>query len=290
MVDATAQMPASPTELRGARVLVAAGNPAVRALIERALTSWDAEAICVPSLQEAVQELNASAYNAVVVDDSAANPESIKLLGPALIQRAARPRAIRVRSFVTLTGAEPSGDSWFDAELTRPLRMMALYAALTGKAADNAAAVAEPHLRTFPPLEGRVLVVEDQELNRDVADGMLKSFGLEVDSAEEGREALAKLAANHYDIVLMDCQMPVMDGYTASRTLRRIEGRSRHTPIVALTADTTSAGRHACYDAGMDDYIGKPFTRATLHAVLSRWIAMKKHTATTNSRDDSVLV
>jgi signal transduction histidine kinase/DNA-binding response OmpR family regulator/streptogramin lyase len=293
LVDPAAQMPEPPTELRGMRVLVAEGNASVRALIERALISWGADTVCVSSLQNAVEELNAAAYNAVVIDDvslrleTTKHIEAAKQLEPALAQRAARPRVIRIGSFVALTGTETDAEPWFEAELTRPLRLMALYAAVTGNVGDErlASSATEPHLRTFAPLSGRVLVVEDQELNRDVADGMLKSFGLDVDGAEDGREALDKLVPGRYDIVLMDCQMPVMDGYSATRELRKIEG-NRRTPVIALTADTTRAGRDACFEAGMDDYIGKPFSRATLHAVLSRWLA-KGSESPPHSRDVS---
>jgi CheY-like chemotaxis protein len=118
----------------------------------------------------------------------------------------------------------------------------------------------------------RVLVVEDQSLNRDVAEGMLKALGLEVDTAHDGSHALDMLARTRYDVVLMDCRMPVMDGYAATRELRRREGDGPHIPVIALTADTTSAAREACLAAGMDDYLGKPFSRATLRAALARWI------------------
>jgi signal transduction histidine kinase/ligand-binding sensor domain-containing protein/CheY-like chemotaxis protein len=277
LVLATTEMPPVPSELRGLRVLVAAGNEPVRDLIQHALTEWGADARCVRSVQEAVHELRSAAYNAVVIDDSAANGNAGQLLSEALSQRAARPRVVRVRSFVSLTPDESEKEQWFDAEVTRPLRLMALYAALSGRLGAQGSEVAstDPHTRTFTPLSGRVLVVEDQELNREVADGMLTSFGLEVDGAEHGRQALAKLAADRYDVVLMDCQMPVMDGYSVTRELRRLEASGTRTPIIALTADMTDAARAECFAAGMDDYVGKPFTRATLHAVLSRWLATR---------------
>jgi CheY-like chemotaxis protein len=183
-----------------------------------------------------------------------------------------------LRSFVSLTPEETEPEQWFDAEITKPLRFMELYGTLAGRLSNpgNGSPLTEAHARTFAPLEGRVLVVEDQELNREVADGMLKSFGLEVDGAEHGRQALAKLAAGQYDLVLMDCQMPVMDGYSATRELRCLEAGLTRTPVIALSADMTDAARHACFDAGMDDYLGKPFSRATLHAVLSRWLAARR--------------
>jgi signal transduction histidine kinase/DNA-binding response OmpR family regulator len=276
---ATAGMPQPPSELRGLRVLVAAENRSVRELIQRALREWGGDCVGVPTLQEAAQELRSGAYNAVVIDDSSSGADVQEILEPALSQRAARPRAVRIRSFVSLTRDETGKGQWFDAELTRPLRLMELYGKLTGRLGGQSGelpATDGAHARTFAPLAGRVLVVEDQELNREVADGMLTSFGLEVDGAEHGRQALAKLAAGRYDVVLMDCQMPVMDGYSATRELRRLEAGGMRTPVIALTADMTDAARAACFAAGMDDYVGKPFTRVTLHAVLSRWLATRK--------------
>ena len=278
LANAAAQMPPQPSDLRGLRVLVAEGNTSVRTLIRRALTEWGADAVCVTTLQHAVGELRAAAYNVVVIDDSSSSLDTEKLLEPLLRQRAARPRVVRIRSFVSLTPGETDAEQWFDAELTRPLRFVELYGTLSGHLGNQRSdsPLTDAHARAFAPLEGRVLVVEDQELNREVADGMLKSFGLEVDGAEHGRQALAKLAAGRYDMVLMDCQMPVMDGYSATRELRRLEVGLTRTPVIALTADMTDAARDACFAAGMDDYVGKPFSRATLHAVLSRWLAARR--------------
>ena len=278
LANAGAQMPPRPSDLHGLRVLVAEGNESVRSMIRRALLEWGADAVCVPSLQEALGELQGAAYNAIVIDDSASSVDAEKLLEPILGQRAAQPRVVRIRSFASVTCDEGEKEQWFDAELTRPLRLVELHGALTGRIGSHGAdsPAAESQARTFTPLVGRVLVVEDQELNREVADGMLASFGLEVDGAEHGRQALAKLAAGRYDAVLMDCQMPVMDGYSATRELRASETTATRTPVIALTADMTDTARAACFAAGMDDYVGKPFSRATLHAVLSRWLATRR--------------
>src|SRR5262249_36659318 len=100
LASAAAEMPAPPSDLRGVRVLVAEGNESVRALIQRALMEWGADAVCVPTLEEAVAELQAAAYNAIVIDDSSSTVDTEKLLAPVLGQRAARPRVVRVRSFV----------------------------------------------------------------------------------------------------------------------------------------------------------------------------------------------
>jgi CheY-like chemotaxis protein len=93
-----------------------------------------------------------------------------------------------------------------------------------------------------------------------------------VATAADGRQALDILAAESFDAVLMDCQMPVMDGFSATAELRRREPAGTRTPVIALTANATNEGREACLAAGMDDYLTKPFTRAALHTVLARWL------------------
>jgi CheY-like chemotaxis protein/HPt (histidine-containing phosphotransfer) domain-containing protein len=115
-------------------------------------------------------------------------------------------------------------------------------------------------------------VVEDQTLNREVAEGMLAALGLDCDTAANGREALEKLAHDRFDAVLMDCEMPVMDGFSATRALRERSAGAPRLPVIALTADATPAGRASCLAAGMDDYLAKPVTREALHAMLARWL------------------
>ena len=115
-------------------------------------------------------------------------------------------------------------------------------------------------------------MVEDQPLNREVATGILASLGLSVETANHGGQALEMLRARHFDAVLMDCEMPVMDGFSATSAIRRAESGGSRIPIIALTADATAAGREACLAAGMDDYLAKPFRREALHATLSRWL------------------
>ncbi|MEY2470099.1 MAG: hypothetical protein QOF21_2797, partial [Actinomycetota bacterium] len=120
---------------------------------------------------------------------------------------------------------------------------------------------------TIPRANGRVLVVEDNAVNRKVAVGMLENLGYTASIAVDGVEAVEAFAADSFDVVLMDCQMPRMDGYDATRAIRALEV-DRHTPIVALTASAMASDRDLCLAAGMDDYLAKPVNKETLAAVL----------------------
>ena len=121
--------------------------------------------------------------------------------------------------------------------------------------------------------QGHVLLVEDNDVNQLVASLMLESFGLQVDVAGDGMAAVAATAQTRYDLVLMDCQMPGIDGFAATAAIRERERAAEHCIIVALTAHAMQGDRERCLAAGMDDYITKPIDREQLIAVLARWIA-----------------
>jgi PAS domain S-box-containing protein len=118
----------------------------------------------------------------------------------------------------------------------------------------------------------RLLVVEDSPVNQLVAVRTLERLGCECDVAADGHEALEALSRHSYHAVMMDCQMPVMDGYEATAELRRREGGERHTPVIAMTAHAMKGDAERCLAAGMDDYIAKPMRRELLLAALARWI------------------
>jgi len=126
----------------------------------------------------------------------------------------------------------------------------------------------------------RVLVVEDNPVNQKVAIRMLQKLGCVVELAENGQQALEKLERASYDIVLMDMQMPVMDGLTATRLLRQREQQTgHHQVVIALTANAMQTDRELCLEAGMDDYLSKPLTLDALQVMLLRWVAQHKQRA-----------
>nr|WP_295080970.1 ATP-binding protein [uncultured Roseateles sp.] len=142
-------------------------------------------------------------------------------------------------------------------------------------ASSQPTAQAKRPARQVPRLSGRVLLVDDSAVNVLVASSMLEQCGLQVDQAENGQEALDQLKTKDYDLVLMDCQMPVLDGFEATRQWRSIERREAmgHVPIVALTASAVNGDRDRCIQSGMDDYLVKPFEMDDLLGVAQRHLS-----------------
>jgi PAS domain S-box-containing protein len=172
-----------------------------------------------------------------------------------------------VRELVELMGGTISAESEpgrgskfsFEIELSPPRDTRSLLPA----------DVAASPLWSSPPL---VLIVEDSQVNRIVASRGLERCGCRSHAVSDGHEALEALLAHHYDAVLMDCQMPVLDGYQATTALRRRESDPEHTPVIAMTANAMDGDRQRCLDAGMDDYITKPMRHSDLAEMLRRWI------------------
>jgi CheY-like chemotaxis protein len=118
----------------------------------------------------------------------------------------------------------------------------------------------------------RILVVEDNAINQLVLQTMLSNLGHHVELAENGGEAVGLVEEHTYDVILMDCQMPVMDGYAATAAIRTLPGDAGRTPIVALTASAMPADKQRCLDAGMDDYLSKPVNQSDLVTTMTRVI------------------
>jgi CheY-like chemotaxis protein len=156
----------------------------------------------------------------------------------------------------------------------RPLARHALYQILRRALQSDATTINDAQIETLAPSKrGRVLLVEDNPVNQLVAKGMLVKLGCEVIVAAHGAEALDLLEQRDFNLVLMDCNMPVMDGYEASRQIRR-SGRWPDLPIVALTANAMPEERERCRAAGMNDYLSKPFRREELAALLDQWVPL----------------
>jgi CheY-like chemotaxis protein len=167
-----------------------------------------------------------------------------------------------------------------DVELVKPVRPSLLFDVLHSLLAAKPEHANRQVMEEVPNSSdrashrwARVLVVEDNIANLKVAVRMVEKLGYRADVAANGVEALKVLGDVRYDAVLMDCHMPEMDGFEATRAIRRDEPEGRHTPVIAMTASALSGDRERCLAAGMDDYISKPIKLHVVAAVLERWLA-----------------
>jgi two-component system, sensor histidine kinase and response regulator len=169
------------------------------------------------------------------------------------------------------------------AYLTKPVRQSQLFDCLANvvsqtsnslvPAAHSSKLVTKHTLAEAKPMSNKlILLAEDNIVNQNVAVRQLQKLGYRVDTVSDGREALAALGRISYDLVLMDCQMPEMDGYEATIEIRNREGKRRHTPIVAMTAHALEGDRAKCIAAGMDEYITKPVKHEELKRVLELFL------------------
>lgn len=157
--------------------------------------------------------------------------------------------------------------------LVKPVRRAYFLEAAGRALAEKTAEVTpEPPLAASVPVTKNVLLVEDNVANQNVALLFLKRFGCDTDLAQNGIEAVAAFDQKNYDLILMDCQMPGMDGFAATREIRRRESAGQRTPIVALTANALDEERDKCFDAGMDDHLAKPFRKSDLKNLLDKWL------------------
>jgi signal transduction histidine kinase/CheY-like chemotaxis protein len=258
-----------PTAFAGTRIVVVERQPASRALLVRWLTAWGADVRDCAGMDEAVPHLRAAAC--VFVDGPAWQDarwqRAIAVAGgPAVVPMLTTvdtPRA-------TATGAQTT--------LVKPLRRAAVAAAVAEVVAAHrdlrvrAYAADEPHRRQAGPRLLRVLVAEDNVVNQRVVVGMLRARSCEVIVATNGREAVEAWQRGAFDVVIMDVQMPEMDGFEAVAAIRAAEAETGrpHVPIVALTAHAMAGDAERCLAAGMDGYLSKPLRRGALDDELRR--------------------
>jgi signal transduction histidine kinase/CheY-like chemotaxis protein len=170
--------------------------------------------------------------------------------------------------------SDPANSQWSSNDLMEPTPFVPTIVPNLKVVEDMGPTVPEDDLALIPSAEtaARVLLVEDHPVNQRVASAMIESLGYEVDLACDGAAAVKIAQSTPYLAILMDCQMPILDGYEATRQIRELEGPRGSTPIIAVTASAMKIDEDRCLEAGMDDYMAKPLTLKALGATLSRWI------------------
>jgi PAS domain S-box-containing protein len=270
--------------LRGVRVLVADDGDGSRAALVEQLAVAGADVVAMGTHLAAIRALRVAAasgspYRAALISLENGEQESAAL--------AAEVRADGLLSATPLVlvprrrpvAPEEAARLGFDAVIASPVRQSRLETCLrqvlwpTARRPEPVATETPSPTSSRPARRARVLLVEDNTVNQMVAVRQLQKAGCAADVAGNGREALVAMAATRYDLVLMDCQMPEMDGYEATAEIRRLEaGGTRRTPIVAMTAHALPADRDRCLAAGMDDYVAKPVRMEDLEELLGRWL------------------
>jgi signal transduction histidine kinase/CheY-like chemotaxis protein len=272
------------TRLQGLRVLAVDDNETNRKIVKSQLGLYHIEAVCAASADEAWALMRDACsanrpFDAALIDSQMPDCD-----GAELGSRIARDPVLRSARLIMLTSSGQHSDEkyfrglGFSGFLLKPVaqRELAecLYAAMFGEAStDGAQPVAPDSARVHPGRERyRILLAEDNLVNEKVACRTLQKLGYRAEVARNGREAVTAWETGRYDLILMDCQMPSLDGYEATREIRSRETKGSHIPIIALTAHAMKDDDLKCKDAGMDDYITKPIDRARLQACLARYL------------------
>ena len=279
-------------DLRGLSVLIVEDNLTNGEILLQHAEAWKMKPTLVHDARQALELLGRAdkpgqQFDLALVDWKLPAMSGIELahaVRAALGQAA--PPMILLTSMTESSVAQTARDAGFAACVNKPLRRRDLFRSIARVMGMTPAASLPNHdapavHAAVAASEARVLLVEDNALNQAICAAMLKSLGLNTDIANDGAEAVAKAESNHYDLILMDCQMPVMDGFAATARIRAHEAGSAapRTPIVALTANAMQGDRERCLAAGMDDYLTKPYTLSGLRSMLSRRLVVVPATA-----------
>ena len=291
---ATVRFEASGTEppvpphksLAGIRVLAADDHPASREVLAQILASWNVAHEVVEDGPCALRQLRSAALAGKPFDVALIDIEMPGMDGAALLEVLKDDPQFTATPLILMRASNSRGQNespkecGFAGYLTKPIRQSAMYdclATVLRPNPDAAGPVASerkgPLSSTRPASRARILVAEDNQINQQVAVGILQQLGYRADVVGNGREAVEAVRQLPYDLLLMDCQMPELDGFEATAAIRQLhQGATVRLPIVAMTANAMRGDRERCLEAGMDDYLSKPIDPDKLRDVLARWI------------------
>ncbi len=272
--------------LKNRRALIVDDNATNRKVLRLQLAQFGIQTHSVDSAEAAIAELGVAAgaqqpFDLAILDYMMPGCDGLGLASQIVADGRYRAmRLVLLTSAQAIRGESDMASLGFSGYLLKPVSNRELRECLIRVLSSESA---RWHIKTQPVAQAaplteqltsrRVLLAEDNPVNQKVACGALQKIGLTVDVAGNGVEAVAAWEARSYDLILMDCQMPVMDGYQASREIRGREAGTRRIPIIALTADAMKGTEQQCREAGMDDYLTKPIDRARLSEVIQRYLS-----------------
>lgn len=274
------------TLLKGIAALIVDDNSTNREILEQQLQAWKVTSTSAENGEQALDLLRSASEQGKPYQLAILDMHMPEMDGWELARAIRADNGIASAHLVMLSSAADMGTNeelktlGIEAYVTKPWRQSELYnclAAVMGRSAGKFSAKSKPASdgAVARLLRGRVLLAEDNAVNQEVALGMLETLGLTAESVSDGYRTIEALSHGGYDLILMDCQMPGMDGFQATAEIRNREAQSaqgERVPIVALTANALQGDRERCLKAGMDDYLSKPFTKEHLREVLTRWL------------------
>jgi two-component system sensor histidine kinase/response regulator len=274
-----------PPDIRGRRVLVTDDNRTNRTILVKMLESFECLAQAVESGSQSIRALRTAAEAGKPLDLVLLDMQMPEMDGEKTLRAIKDDPKIRDTLVIMLTSAGGRGDcSRLEAAgcvgyLVKPVRQSQLFDVIItvlsrrkGGTEERPVPIVTRHtIEERKRRLTRILLAEDNPTNRKLALTLLKKAGYSVDAVEDGRKALAAMKRASYNLILMDVQMPEMDGFEATRAIREREGDTKHTPIVAMTAHAMSGDRERCLAAGMDDYVSKPIKPQALLQTIERW-------------------
>ncbi|MFA5906396.1 MAG: response regulator, partial [Desulfobacula sp.] len=284
-----------PSDIRGKRVLAVDDNVINRDIIQHYLSSWGCDFKVVSIATEALDEMVKAVENKTPFDVALIDMMMPDMTGAELAEKIKSDITLLSTKLIMLTSGGLKGDAakmekaGFDAYFNKPIKPSDLYNAiltvLSDKTEDQSFQNEKPSQKKLvtkytlaeQKRHGtRILLVEDNIINQKVALLMLKKMGFTADIASNGKEAIRSLQDSGYDIVLMDIQMPEMDGFEATKIIRESGGRLKTIPIIAMTANAMKGDREKCLAAGMDDYISKPVNAEHLYTAIHTYAVKKR--------------
>jgi two-component system sensor histidine kinase/response regulator len=278
--QATDQFLKPDPELAGVSALVVDDNATQRAVLSEYLSAWGMTVATAESGQDALDTLRAAAREdrpiaVALVDRFMPEMDGLEVKNTIADDPSLATRLVFMTALGESAGAEPG----VAASLPKPIHRDELWTCIRialGLQKDESAV--EIATRTGPtygePVVGRLLLAEDNLINRKVAVAMLSNAGYRVDTVLDGAAAVQAAVSQPYDAILMDCQMPELNGYEATAAIRAEEGSRRHTPIIAMTAGARREDRERCLAAGMDSYLAKPVSKDALLSLVGRFVTV----------------